>query len=341
MIDNLTVEKGGILGIIGPNGAGKTTLLNIIAMLEKPRTGNVEISGKNISTSANKLSLRRSMSFVFSQPYLLNRTVYENVYMPLKLRGIRDSAFVEEMLGVFKINHLRNSNALALSQGEKHRVCLARAFVTKPKLLLLDEPFLSLDRRYKETLVAELRRIIKLNRVTAIFVSQDQAEVLGLADKICVMQDGKVMQQGKPSDIFIRPVSKEIADFIGMETILEGEITKKEDSLCFIRVQDKVLEAVSEYDVGDNVFVCIRPEDVVISLQSDMAGYGAEASARNHFKAKVTNIEPWGLSYKLTLSSGINLIAAVTRQSIESLDLRTGKEVVASFKATAIHLIKR
>lgn len=335
VIDKLTIEEGDILGIIGPNGAGKTTLLNIIAMLEKPGTGDIEIFGKDISSRANKPALRRAVSFVFSQPYLLNRNVYENVCLPLKLRGIRDESSVENMLETFKINHLRERNALLLSQGEKHRVVLARAFVAKPKLLLLDEPFLSLDRRYKETLSAQLRRIIKLNKVTAIFVSQEQDEVLGMADKICVMKEGMILQQGRPADVFIKPASREVADFVGVETILEGEIVKKEDNLCFIKVGDKVLEAVSECEADEGVFVCIRPEDVVISQQLDLT------SARNHFKAKITGIEPWGLSYKLSLDCAFNLVASVTRQSIESLDLKAGKEIVASFKATAIHLIKR
>lgn len=338
-IDSLAIEEGEILGIIGPNGAGKTTLLNIIAMLEKPRAGNVEISGRDISNRKNKLYLRRCMSFVFSQPHLLDKTVYENISLPLKLRGMCDGALVEEVLEVFKINHLKTGAAAALSQGEKHRVSLARAFVTKPKALLLDEPFLSLDPRYKEILAGELRRIVKLNRVTAIFVSQDRDEILSLADRICVMQEGKILQQGRPSDIFIRPASKEIADFVGMETILEGGIIKKEGSLCFIKVKDSLLEAVSEYNTGDNVFVCIRPEDVVIFPQVDSSA--ALSSARNRFKAKIISIERWGLRYKIILDCGFNLVVSVSRQSLEELDLKIGKESFVFFKATAIHLIRR
>jgi molybdopterin-binding protein len=334
-VDNLVIEEGKVFTIIGPNGAGKTTLLNVIAMFDRPRSGRVEVFGQDVLNGKNNLSLRRRISFVFSQPYLLNKTVYENVFLPLRLRGFTDGRRAEEMLELFKIAHLRDDNAALLSQGERHRVSLARAFVSDPKLLLLDEPFLSLDPRYKESLIGDLRRIIKSNRITTIFVTQDQAEALSLADSMALMKDGKILQQGKPQDIFTRPASKEAADFVGVETVVEGIITKKEENLCFIKVADNILEAVSIYNAGDGVFVCIRPEDVVISRHLETT------SARNHFKAKVINIEPWGLEYKLNLDCGFDLTASVTKQSIEGLDLKIGQEVFASFKATAAHLIKR
>lgn len=334
-VDNFSVDKGKIFTIIGPNGAGKTTLLNIIAMFDKVDNGSVEIFGEDIAKIKNKLLLRRKMSFVFSQPYLLKRTVFENISLPLKLRSSFNKARVEKMLELFKISHLRDRFANSLSQGEKHRVSLARAFIMGPKLILLDEPFLSLDKRYKESLVNELRQIIKLNKITAIFVTQDHFEALSMADTIAVMIDGRILQQGTPQAVFTRPVSKDVADFVGVETILDGRIIKKENNLCFIKAADKVLEAVSIYNEGDDVFVCIRPEDVVVATHLETS------SARNHFKAKIINIEPWGLEYKLNLECGFNLVSYVTKQSIENLGLRIGQEIFVSFKATAIHLIKR
>jgi tungstate transport system ATP-binding protein len=334
-VEKLVIEEGKVLTVIGPNGAGKTTLLNVIAMFDRPQSGGVEVFGQDVLNGKNSLSLRRQISFVFSQPYLLNKTVYENVFLPLRLRGVHNGGRAEAMLELFKINHLRDSNAAALSQGEKHRVALARAFVTEPKLLLLDEPFLSLDERYKESLIDELRKIVRSNKITSIFVTQDQAEALSLADSMAVMKDGKILQQGKPQDIFTKPASREVADFVGVETIIEGIIARKEDNLCFIKVADKVLEAVSAYNAGDSVFICIRPEDVVLSR------YLETTSARNNFKAKIINIDPWGLEYKLNLDCGFDLAASVTKQSLENLDLKIGEEIFVSFKATAIHVIRR
>ena len=334
-IDELFIEEGRIFSIIGPNGAGKTTLLNIIALFQKPDDGNIEIWGQNILNMKDVVNFRRKISFVFSQPYLFCGTVYDNIALPLRLRGVDGAKAVDEMLGLFKIGHLKSNMAKTLSQGEKYRLSLARAFVSRPKLLLLDEPFLSLDRVYKESLINDLRGLIKPNGVSVIFVTQDQTEALTLADTIAVMKDGSILQQGEPQHIFTMPASKEVADFIGAETLVEGMITRKEDNLCFIKAGDNFLEVVSTYNEGDRVLACIRPEDVIIARQID------SNSARNHFKAKIIDIKPWGLEYKLNLYCGFNLIASVTKQSIKNMDLKVKDEVFAVFKATAIHLIKR
>lgn len=334
-IENLIVREGEILAIIGPNGAGKTTLLNIIAMFDNPNKGSVEVFGQNILNGIDRLVLRRKMSFVFSQPYLLNETVYDNIALPLKLRRKCVNERVEEMLGFFKITHLRKHNAFTLSQGQRHRVALARAFVMEPKLILLDEPFLSLDKNFKESIIYDLRKVIKHNKITTVFVTQDQTEALNIADTIVVMKDGRILQQDTPENIFNKPALKEVADFVGVETIISGEVIKKEGNLCFVKVSDSVLEAVSECEAGDDVFVCIRPENVTVSTQSE------KNSARNHFSAKIDQISLWGLEYRLSLNCGFNLTAFVTKQSIEILNLRAGQEVFVSFKATALHLIKR
>jgi tungstate transport system ATP-binding protein len=334
-VDYLSIPEDKVFTIIGPNGAGKTTLLNVIAMFERPQAGEIQVMGKDILNGKEALSLRRKMSVIFSRPYLLNETVYNNIRLPLLLRGADDKESIDNICDFFKIAHLKNSNAKKLSQGEMHRVSLARAFITDPKLVLMDEPFSSLDPRYKEALINDLRKIIKLKKTTVVFVTQDHFEALSLADELAVMKDGRIMQQGLPVEIFSRPSSKEVADFVGIETIVEGEIIKKEDNLCFVRIDDKIIEAVSDLSVGDHVFVCIRPEDVIISLHADAT------SARNRFKAKIIKIEPWMLEYKLLLEADFNMVSFITKQSIESLNLKPQKEVFVSFKATAIHLIKR
>jgi tungstate transport system ATP-binding protein len=334
-IDKLFIEEGKIFTFIGPNGAGKTTLLNIIALFEKPKTGSIEIFGQDILNIKDKLSFRRSISFVFSQPYLLNDTVYNNIALPLRLRGNLKKANIQKICDFFKIAHLKERNALKISQGEKHRVALARAFVTEPKLVLMDEPFLSLDAGYKESLIVDLRRIIKMNRITTFFVTQDRLEALSIADEMAMMKAGRILQQASPLEVFNRPVSKEVADFVGIETIVEGNIFKKEDNLCFVRVNSEIIEAISGYNVDDDVFICIRPEDVVVLKTQD------SGSCRNLFKARIIKIEPRMLEYKLTLDAGFNLVSFVSRQSIENLNLKVGEYVFVAFKATAIHLIKR
>ncbi len=140
-VDKVSIEKGKVFTIIGPNGAGKSTLLNIIALFRKPDSGTIEMNGENILGLKDRVAFRRRISFVFSQPYLFNDSVYNNVALPLKLRGKFDTKPVDEMLALFKIAHLKDNKAKTLSQGETHRVALARALYRDPFLIVLSELF--------------------------------------------------------------------------------------------------------------------------------------------------------------------------------------------------------
>jgi len=334
-VDSLNIREGEVFAIIGPNGAGKTTLLNAMALLKAPSSGTLEIMGRDALAPANKMFLRRAMSVVFSQPYLTNDSVYHNVALPLALRGQTDGAAVDGALELFKISHLKDRNAKTLSQGESHRAALARAFVTRPKLVLLDEPFASLDERVKDSIARDLRRVLKASNAAVVFVTQDQGGALTLCDRLAVLVNGKILQQGEPQDIFTRPVSAEVADFVGVETILPGKVVSKQDNLCAVEAGGKTLQVIAGCEPGDSVFVCIRPEDVSVSLGADAGG------RRNNFKAKVVSAAPWGLEYKVELDCGFTLQAAVTKQLVDGLAVKAGGEVYASFKATAVHLIKR
>ena len=334
-VDSLNIREGEVFAVIGPNGAGKTTLLNAMALLKKPASGTLEIMGKDALAAANKMFLRRAMSVVFSQPYLTGDTVYDNVALPLKLRGLRDDTAVEEMLELFRISHLKSRSARTLSQGESHRAALARAFVTRPKLVLLDEPFSSLDERVKDSIIRDLRKVVKASDAAVVLVTQDQSGALTLCDTLAVIVNGRILQQGAPQDIFARPVSSEVADFVGVETILPGKVASKADNLCSVEAGGLTLMVVSGCEAGDSVFVCVRPENVSVSLSADAGG------RRNNFKSRVVTAAPWGLEYKLELDCGFTLQAAVTKQLVDGLALKAGGEVYASFKATAAHLIKR
>ncbi len=334
-VDSLNIREGEVFAIIGPNGAGKTTLLNAMALLRSPEAGTLEIMGRNALAPENKLFLRRAMSVVFSQPYLTNDTVYNNVALPLKLRGRKDVSAVEEVLELFKITHLKGRNARTLSQGESHRAALARAFVTRPKLVLLDEPFAALDERVKDAISRDLKRVLKASNAAVVLVTQDQGGALTLCDKLAVLVNGKILQQGEPQEIFSRPVSAEVAAFVGVETILPGKVISKQDNLCAVEAGGKELMVVSDCEAGDSVYVCVRPEEVSVSLGADAGG------RRNNFKSKVVSVAPWGLEYKVELDCGFKLQAAVTKQLVEGLALKAGGGAYASFKATAVHLIKR
>lgn len=334
-IDSLDIREGEVFAVIGPNGAGKTTLLNILALLQEAKPGALEIGGSDALAQSDRTRLRRSMSYMFSRPYLVNDTVFRNIELPLKFRGERDTGQVAEMLEVFKIGYLRDRNAAQLSRGERHRVSLARAFVTRPRLVLLDEPFSSLDARAKELIIGDLRRITRAAKTTVVLVTQDQGEALALADVLAVLKGGRLIQHGEPQEIFARPASKDVADFVGVETLLNGEVSAKSDNLCSVSVGAATLEVISECSVGDKVLLCVRPEAVSVSKVPEAN------SMRNHFRGKISSIEPWRLEYKLSMDCGFNLIAAVTKRSLDEMGLKPGDELFASFKATAAHLIRR
>ncbi len=334
-IDSLRVAAGEVFGLIGPNGAGKTTLLNILGLLQEADSGVLEIGGGNAFLPSARTRLRRSMAYLFSRPYLVNDTVYNNILLPLKFRREKDSGRVAEMLDVFRITYLRDRNANQLSQGERHRVSLARAFVTKPGLVLLDEPFSSLDARVKESIISDLGRITRAANTTVVLVTQDQEEALALADTLAVIKNGRLLQRGSPEEIYSRPVSKEVADFVGVETILSGEVRAANDNLCSVAVGGSELEVVSSCGAGDKVLLCVRPEAVSVSRTVE------SNSMRNHFRGRIISAEPWRLEYRLSIDCGFSLIAAVTKRSMDELGLKPGDGVYASFKATAAHLIKR
>jgi tungstate transport system ATP-binding protein len=334
-VESLEVREGEVFAVIGPNGAGKTTLLNAMALLAAPASGSLEIMGRDALAGGDKLLLRRAMSVVFSQPYLTDDTVFDSVALPLRLRGRADKAAVDAALELFRITHLRDRNAKTLSQGEAHRTALARAFVTKPRLLLLDEPFAALDERVKEEITRDLRRVVKESGAAVVLVTQDQEGALTLCDTLGVLVAGRLLQQGEPQEIFSKPATKEVADFVGVETILPGTVVSKADNLCAVEAGGKTLMAVSACEAGDSVFFCLRPEDISVSPVAEAGG------RRNNFKAKVVSVAPWGLEYKVELACGFAMQAAVTKQLVDGLELKPGLEVYASFKAVAAHLIKR
>lgn len=219
-IDRLDIEEGQVLGIVGPNGAGKTTLLKITGLLEKPCEGEINLWGQCINNGINRLGFRRDISFVFQEPLLYNRSVYENVAIGLKIRGIpreKIGSKVHEWLDRFNIRHLTCRRPTELSGGEAQRVSLCRALCLGPKLFLMDEPFSRLDMPAREALMTDLKEILYNNKCTAIFVTQDITEVLMLCNRLLVLNNGNVIQYGRTMDVFQNPISKSVADCLGIK----------------------------------------------------------------------------------------------------------------------------
>jgi tungstate transport system ATP-binding protein len=338
-IDELIVEQGRILALIGPNGAGKSTLLFTMAGLLKPSQGRLYYDGLPVETSASRANMRRSVSVVFQEPLLLNTSVYKNVALGLQFRHLKNDEIkrnVERALDYFGISSLAKRSAKTLSGGEAKRVSLARAFALKPQLILLDEAFNSLDPPTREALIDDLRHILEETKITAVLALHDREETLRLAQDVAVMDSGKIVQSGMTAQIFNQPNSEFVANFVGTETILEGTVKSNNAGLMEIALGEKTIEAVGDFLPGQNVYCCLRPENITISKETS-----AKISARNIFEAKVLKIVRQGFFYKMMLDCGFPLVAYITLPSCEDLDISEDVVVAASFKATAVHVIRR
>jgi tungstate transport system ATP-binding protein len=339
-IPSLRIDEGEILALIGPNGAGKTTLLQTLSYLLKPFQGEIFFRKKKVEANHSVLEYRRKLAMVFQEPLLFDTTVFGNVASGLKIRGmkrseIRDRAM--EQLERFGISHLCDRSAKTLSGGEAQRTSLARAFALQPEILLLDEPFASLDPPTRDSLIEDLENIFQQIQTTAVFATHDRSESLRLSDRIAVMNGGKILQIGSPEEVMNHPMNEFVASFVGVETILTGRAIKKNGGTFIASISEKEIEMVGDVHLGEMVVLGIRPENVTLSASTSKE----VTSARNTFIGRILKIIPLGLYQKIQLDCGFPLIAYVTNHSLEELSLMEGKEVKASFKATAIHVMRR
>jgi tungstate transport system ATP-binding protein len=277
---------------------------------------------------------------VFQEPLLFDTTVFGNVASGLKIRGMDRMEIrnrVMEQLDRLRIGHLSGRSAKTLSGGEAQRTSLARAFAIEPEVLLLDEPFASLDPPSRESLIEDLESILRQTRTTTIFATHDRLEALRLSDRVAVMHEGRVLQIGSPEEVMNHPVNEFVASFVGVETILSGRVIKRNGGAFVVSVSGQEIEAVGEGHLGETVLLCIRPENVTLSTRSSQEG----TSARNVFPGRIEKILSLGLYQRVQLNCGFPLVAYVTHHSLENLSLQVGGEVTASFKATAIHVVRR
>jgi tungstate transport system ATP-binding protein len=242
-----------------------------------------------------------------------------------------------EQLERFGIGHLKGRSARTLSGGEAQRTSLARAFALRPEILLLDEPFSSLDPPTRDSLIEDLEHILQQTQTTAIFATHDRLEALRLSDRIAVMNEGKILQIGSPEEVANHPINELVASFMGVETILTGKVIKKDGGTFSASIEVQEIEAIGDVHLGESVVLCIRPENVTLSIRPSKEG----TSARNVFPGKIVKIISLGLYQKVQLDCGFPLVAYVTNHSLEELSLIEGKEVRASFKATAVTVIRK
>ncbi len=337
-ISSLKVYPHEALIVIGPNGSGKTTLLLSLALLLKPSAGVLSYKGVPVRDS-DMLQLRRKLAVAFQESLLLNSSVLENVTLGLRLRGMKGrevNVRAMKWLERFGVAPLAKRQARMLSGGESKRVSLARAFVLEPEVLFLDEPFSALDSPTRQSLLEDFESVLRETKVTTVMVTHDRNEALVLADRVAVLMKGAISQLGTPDEVFGAPVDEEVAGFVEAGNILHGVVDCQTDGMISIDINGQKIQAMSGLTCGSGTTVFLNYEDVTISLPSPET---IRSSARNQLRGRITRIFPFGYQVKVTVDCGFPLAAVVTRLSGEELGLDVGKEVVASFKATAVKVL--
>jgi len=329
-----------VTAVFGPSGAGKTSLLDLIAGLRAPRSAFIQLDADVLTDTAKNFSVpthRRGIGYVPQDLALFpHLSVRQNLFYGRKIRDSIGPPFsFEHVINVLEIGPLISRSVTQLSGGEKQRVALARALLASPRLLLLDEPLASLDTPLKEKIIPYLIRIRDEFQIPTLCVTHDRFVALTLAEDIVVLVDGKVLQLGPISEVFMRPANAEVAKFAGVETLQPGRITNVADGLATVAIGSISLTAVAPDSAGRDVLVCIRGEDVVLQRSP------AASSVRNHLSARILSLRQQGALVRVELDAGFPLFALVTRPACAELALREGEKVWALIKAPAIHLVQR
>ncbi len=338
-VDHLSVHQGEILAIIGPNGSGKSTLLLALSKLLSPKRGQINFRNKPI-TSYTDLAYRRRISLVLQEPLLLDMPVFDNIALGLKFRGFPKKLIhqkVEKWIEKLNLKDVKNKHAGRISGGQAQRVSLARALAIEPEVLLLDEPFASLDQPARIELIKDLRKLLTNSTLATIFITHIQEEALMLADRVAVLINGILKQVDTPQKVFSSPVDYEVAEFVGIENILSGRVEETSFGSVVVDINGRKLHASGSKSPGDLVFFCVRPEDITLYPNNSKQ----ISSARNNLTGRVTSLITRGPLVQVNLDCGFPLVVMITRVSLEELNIQEGVPLMASFKASAVHLIDR
>ena len=337
---SFVVPQGAYGIVIGPTGAGKTTLVEAIAGLVPITKGRLELGGTDLTKAPPE---HRRLALVYQHAYLFpHLTVRENVGY-----GSISSKVTVEMLERFGLGEVSGRDVRVLSGGERQLVAIARALARRPEVLLLDEPFAALDPRRRVSVRRELRTIYFERRFTVLQVTHDFHEAGLLGDVGVVLDRGRVLQVGQPVELFRKPASAVVADFLGAENVYAGiakpirdeapDYTPSADAEDIEHAVAFSTGSVTLYALGHVIpgtaHAVINADDVMLSRTP------STSSVRNQFRARVVELAPAGAITRVTVDiSGLPLVAAVTSRSVQELQLAPGVEVIAAFKATAVHL---
>ncbi|MBE9117552.1 ABC transporter ATP-binding protein [Lusitaniella coriacea LEGE 07157] len=335
---DLPIAQGEFFSLLGPSGCGKTTLLRMIAGFELPTSGEIFIHGEPMR---DRPPFHRPVNTVF-QNYALfpHLTVADNVAFGLQMEQVPKQEIrsrVGEALAMVKLNGMENRRPRQLSGGQQQRVALARALVKKPQVLLFDEPLAALDLKLRKEMQIELKHMQQQLGITFIFVTHDQGEALTMSDRIAVLNAGKVLQVGTPTDIYEEPRSRFVADFIGETNFLSGQVQQHQDGITSVLVDNTLLLNVArdrELPIGTQVTLIIRPEKAML--------YPLDAVKDHCIRGTVEEIVYLGTDTRFVVRLTPQSTIVVRRQNLTRSDLAVaaGKNVQVRLSPGSLRILE-
>ncbi|PKB59628.1 MAG: hypothetical protein BZY83_00730 [SAR202 cluster bacterium Casp-Chloro-G2] len=344
------VEPGQVLVLFGPSGAGKSSTLRTIAGLLRPLEGHIEAGGRVVYDSAGGIWVpthQRRLGYLTQQYHLFpHLKVGGNIAFGLQDRGsetARDR--VRELSQLFRLDGLEDRYPWEISGGQQQRVALARALAPRPAMLLLDEPFASLDSELRRALREELRAMLVQSPVPVMLVTHDREEALALGDSVQVIDEGRILSTGDPLDVLGQPGQGRIARLVGVENLFDLTIQERNPRdgtmTCVgpgirleVPLDSHITGETEPKGVQDRVTVGIRASDIILA-RDELSG----SSARNRLEGSVVSIEPRPPGYSVILDCGQHLRCHITGASLEEMGIQTGQRLWAVFKASSCFLV--
>lgn len=322
---DLTVPAGEFLTLLGPSGSGKTTLLNLISGMTTATRGRIAINGRDVTDIPAE---KRGIGMVFQNYALMpHMTVFDNIAFPLQIRKVSRAEIkrrVTEVLELVRLPQVAGRKPSELSGGQQQRIAIARCIVYKPDLILMDEPLGALDKKLREQMQLEIRRIHREMGITMLYVTHDQEEALNMSDRIMLMNSGRVEQLGTPSELYFEPKTQFAADFIGASTLLEAKVLEAgQPSVLEIEGGDKCRVFVGgDVSAGTKGKLMLRPE----SLR--MVATDVVSTEQNVLRGTLTNTLVTGgtSNHYITLASGATVVVQELT-NLETSQLKPGKQV--------------
>jgi molybdate transport system ATP-binding protein len=335
----------GISILFGPSGAGKSTLLDCIAGLAQPDAGRIAINGDVIFDSekgANVLPQKRQIAYVFQTLALFpHMTVEANVayglpHAPDETRNER----VSEILKMFRVEQFRHRKPREVSGGEQQRVALARSLVTRPRVLLLDEPLTGLDAELKGSVIDDLRAWNAAHKIPILYVTHSREEVDALGERVIALEHGKIVSEGTPREVLDAPRRRRLAQAAGFENLLSGTVLdlREPDGVMRVRLADAACEIevpLGHAAPGDRVRVAIRAGDILLATESPRA-----LSARNVLEGKIASLERRGTLVVARVDCGVVFTVHLTPGAERALELATGKKVWLVLKTHSCYFVE-